>query len=130
MRLSVKILSFIALSLTLICTSLGVVLSAEPPTVAPGYDTDAIHLGGVRYRELATGADHEVYLGVPDLGNAARRTQTNLTWGTSNTFAFTYDSVLEAVKERIKEAIENLIIPETLYNLPNLDLRDTRGSEE
>ena len=95
MKLSLKLLSFVVLSLALITMTLGVALSAGPPVVTPGNDPDALHLGGVRYRELATGGEHEVFLGVPDLGDEIRRTQTDLTWGTSNTITFSYDPVLD-----------------------------------
>ncbi len=95
MKLSLKFLSFVVFSVALIAMSLGVALSAGTPVVTPGSDPSAVHLGAVRYRELATGADSEVYLGIPDLGDAARRTETNLTWGASNAITLTYDSVLD-----------------------------------
>jgi len=95
MKLSLKLLSFVVLSVSLIAMSLGVALSAGPPVVTPGSDPTAVHLGAVRYRELVTGNDAEVYLGIPDLGDAGRRTETDLTWGTSNTISMIYDSVLD-----------------------------------
>ncbi len=76
MKLSLKLFSFVVLSLALITMTLGVALSAGTPVVTPGSDPTAVHLGGVRYRELATGNDAEVYLGIPDLGDAGRRTET------------------------------------------------------
>jgi hypothetical protein len=101
MKLSLKLFSFVVLSAALLAMSLGVVLSAGTPVVTPGSDPTAVHLGAVRYRELATGADSEVYLGIPDLGDAARRTETNLTWGTSNAITLTYDSVLDKLSTTV-----------------------------
>ncbi|MCJ7536555.1 MAG: hypothetical protein MUO57_13585 [Anaerolineales bacterium] len=95
MKLPFKIIILFTLSLALVTMSLGVAFSAGTPVITPGYEPDAFHLGGVSYRELATGGEKEVYLGVPDLGDAARRTQTDLTWGTSNTITFTFDPVLD-----------------------------------
>jgi hypothetical protein len=95
MKLSLKFLSFVVLSAALLAMSLGVALSAGTPVVTPGSDPSAVHLGAVRYRELATGNDKEGYLGIPDLGDAGRRTETDLTWGASNTISMIYDSVLD-----------------------------------
>ena len=95
MKLSLKFLTFVVLSVALLAMSLGVALSAGTPVVTPGSDPSAVHLGAVRYRELATGNDAEVYLGIPDLGDAGRRTETDLIWGTSNTISMIYDSVLD-----------------------------------
>jgi hypothetical protein len=95
MKFSLKFLTLVVIVTTLITITLGVGLSAGTPVVSPGADATAVLLGAVRYRELATGGDDEVYLGIPDLGDATRRTQTNLTWGTSNTISFTYDTALD-----------------------------------
>jgi hypothetical protein len=72
-----------------------VVYSAGTPVVYTGAEPTAVHLGAVRYRELVTGGDNEVFLGVPDLGDAARRTQTDLTWGASNAITFIYNTTLD-----------------------------------
>jgi len=58
-------------------------------------------LGAVRYRELATGNDSEVFLGVPDLGDATHRTETNLTWGTSISITLTYDQSLDKLTTNV-----------------------------
>lgn len=94
MKFSWKVLICSLLSASLILLTVGVA-SAGTPVVTPGADPSAVILGGVRYRELATGPDQEVFLGIPDLGDAGRRTQTDLTWGANNTFTLTYDPVLD-----------------------------------
>ena len=94
MKLSWKVFSLLVLSIVLIGMSIGVAF-AGPPVVSPGTDPSAVLLGGVRYRELATGNDPEVFIGVPDLGDAARRTGADLTWSSSNAITFTYNPLLD-----------------------------------
>jgi hypothetical protein len=102
----------VVLAVTLLLTlTLGAALSAGTPVVTPGADAAATHLGGVRFRKLASGAGGtEVYLGVPDLGDALRRTEMDLIWGASNTFSFVYDTI----NDKITIAINN---GTTDYNL-------------
>jgi hypothetical protein len=101
MKNPLKISLFVLLSLALITMSLGVALSAGTPVVTPGADPSAVIIGGLRYRELATGNDAEVFLGIPDLGDAGRRTQTDLTWGTSNSISLTYDLALDKLSTTV-----------------------------
>lgn len=100
MKLSWKVISFSFLSIALIAMSLGVAF-AGTPVVTPGTDPSAVLLGGVRYRELATGNDSEVFLGIPDLGDAGRRTETDLTWGTSNAITLIYDQALDKLSTTV-----------------------------
>ncbi|UCE00698.1 MAG: hypothetical protein JSV42_08300 [Chloroflexota bacterium] len=85
----------------LLTVSLGVAFSAGTPVVSGGTNPAAILLGGVRFRELATANDNNIYLGIPDLGNAAQRNQIGLTWGASNTFSLEYDASLEKLSVTI-----------------------------
>lgn len=101
MKSSLRFLTLAVIIATLITMTLGVALSAGPPVVTPGADAAAVHLGAVRYRELATDNDNNVFLGVPDLTDPARRTQTDLIWGASNTISFTYDTALDKLTTTI-----------------------------
>ncbi|MGW8226631.1 MAG: hypothetical protein ACWGOY_12905 [Anaerolineales bacterium] len=101
MKFLFKFVSFIVISLALVGMTLGVALSAGTPVVIPGFDPTAVLLGGVRYRELATGNDDEVFLGVPDLGDGTHRSQTNLVWGSSNDLTFTYDPILDKLSTTV-----------------------------
>ena len=94
MKSSLKILFMTLTCMALIALSLGAAL-AGPPVVTPGADPSAVLLGGVRYRELATGNDSEVFLGVPDLGDVTHRSESDLTWGASNTITFNYNAPLD-----------------------------------
>lgn len=109
----------IALVLSLLLTiTLGVALSAGTPVVSPGSDPSAVHLGGMRFRKLASGpGGSEVYLGVPDLGDITRRTELNLVWGASNTFSFVYDTA----NDKLTAAVNN---GTTDYNLEYLNFSD------
>lgn len=100
------------LAVTLLLTiALESALSAGPPVVTPGSDAAAVHLGGMRFRKLASGpGGSELYLGVPDLSDAARRTAADLVWGSSNTFSFVYDST----NDKLTAALNN---GSTDYNL-------------
>ena len=100
MKLTLKTLSFIVLIMALLSLTIGVAF-AGTPVVTPGTDPTAVILGGVRYRELASGNDAEVFLGIPDLGDAGRRTETNLTWGSSNTITLVYDAVLDKLSTTV-----------------------------
>ena len=100
MKLSWKVISTSFLSIALIAMSMGVAF-AGTPVVTPGTDPSAVLLGAARYRELATGNDSEVFLGVPDLGDATHRTETNLTWGSSNTITLTYDQSLDKLTTNV-----------------------------
>ncbi|HUV27979.1 MAG TPA: hypothetical protein VMW34_11500 [Anaerolineales bacterium] len=122
MKLSMKLFAFLVIFLAMITMSLGVALSAGTPVVSPGSDATAVHLGSLRYRELATGNDAEVFLGVPDLGDGTRRTQTDLTWGTSNTITFTFDPVLDKLTTTVDNGTTDWVLDYQNYssNVRNL----------
>jgi hypothetical protein len=102
MKLSLRFLTLAVIIATLTTITLGVALSAGPPVVTPGADAAAVHLGAVRYRELATDNDNNVFLGVPDLADPTHNsTQTDLIWGASNTISFTYDTALDKITTTI-----------------------------
>ncbi|MFL7893502.1 MAG: hypothetical protein AB8I56_15695 [Anaerolineales bacterium] len=117
MKFFFKFVSFIVISLALVGMTLGVAFSAGTPVVTPGTDPSAVLLGGVRYRELATGNDAEVFLGVPDLGDGTHRSQTNLTWGSSNDLTFTYDPTLDKLTTTMDNGT-------TSWSLDYLDFSD------
>lgn len=111
MKLSVKILTLIVFIAILIAMTLGVALSAGPPVVTPGADAAAVHLGAVRYRELAPDNDKNVFLGVPDLADPTHdSTQTDLIWGDSNTISFTYDTVSDKLTTTINNGSTDWIV--------------------
>jgi hypothetical protein len=92
MKYLTRSLAIVLAVITLLTLTLGIAFSADPPIVTPGSDPSAEHLGGMRFRKLASGAGGtEGYLGVPDLADAARRTEIDIIWGASNTFSFVYD---------------------------------------
>lgn len=98
-----KIFKFTTIIILFLIISLSgiVVYSAGSPVVHPGTNPAAVKLGAVRFRELATGNNKEVFLGVPDLDNGTYVTQTDLVWGASNTFSFTYDTALDKLTTTI-----------------------------
>ena len=86
-------IAIVAVFLTLVSAGI-----ASALTVTPGYDSDAVNLGAVRYRSFGNTGGEEIYLGVPDLGIAANRTAKDFgsnKWGTSNSITFIYDKTAD-----------------------------------
>jgi len=86
----------------LVRTSIGkvlliaVVMALSAPagavSVSSGAQPHGPDLIASRYRSLANTGGSEIYLGIPDLGSAARRTEINILWQLgANAFTFTYD---------------------------------------
>jgi hypothetical protein len=108
--------------LVLTTLSSGVALSAGTPVVSPGVDPDAVNLAVVRYRELITGSEREIYLGVPDLGDGgAHRTEEDLDWDSSNTITFTYDPTLDKLTTNVSNGNGNWTLD---YNNFSTNVRD------
>jgi|WetSurMetagenome_2_1015567.scaffolds.fasta_scaffold63715_2 hypothetical protein len=85
--------TFLVILAALMCfVGAGKALAADPPVWIPGVLSDTEDLVGVRYRSFANTADPEVYLGIPDLGLQANRTEANGTWAETNQITFTYSS--------------------------------------
>jgi hypothetical protein len=82
------------------------------PMVSSGVDADADYFAGVRYRSFANTGGGEMYLGVPDLGVGANRSEINLTWASGpNSVSFSYD-LTDLTSSADGEEIE--------YNIGNL----------
>lgn len=69
-----------------LCLLLGLARPAAPQTVTAGLLAHDEDDAGFRYRSFKNTGGSEIYLGVPDLGVAAHRTERNITWvsGTNN----------------------------------------------
>jgi hypothetical protein len=91
MVLSVEIL-LITFLLVFIGESTAVVGAAD---VTPGSDPGAIPKCAVRYKSFDSGADREIYLGLPDLscppGTVCERVEIDVVWQSSNTVDYTYN---------------------------------------
>lgn len=101
---------FILLLISLILFALfpGYAYSAGSPTVIPGTDPAATHLGAVNFREFTSGGNEEIFLGVPDLNlGGANRTVQHLTWESANTITFTYDVALDRLTTSIVNGTGN-----------------------
>ncbi len=81
---------------------------ADPPVWIPGVLSDTEDLVGVRYRSFANTADPEVYLGIPDLGLPANRTEEDVTWVETNQITFTYSNTAHKLTTQIYNGIETI----------------------
>jgi hypothetical protein len=84
--------TFLVVLAAIMCLAgVGNALAAQPVWI-PGALTNTEDLVGVRYRSFNNSADPEVYLGIPDLGLFANRTEGQVTWAETNQITFTYSS--------------------------------------
>lgn len=83
---------------------------AVPPVWTPGVLSNTEDLVGVRYRNFGDIAGAEVYLGIPDLGLPANRTETDLTWVETNQITFTYDNTLDKLITEVFNSTGSSII--------------------
>lgn len=97
--------------------------SAGTPVVTPGTEPAAVHLGTVRFREFTSGGNSEVFLGVPDIDlGGDYRSETNLTWSSSNTITFTYDPVLDKLTTSVDNGSSNWSLEYTEFSQNVRDL--------
>lgn len=77
----------------LVCATLLVAAptQAQAQEIVAGYTPYDAGLYAVRFRSFANTGGDEIYVGVPDLGEAARRNQRQIRWAADNTIEFTYD---------------------------------------
>jgi hypothetical protein len=122
MNFSLKFVAFILISFTLITYSLGVALSAGTPIVTPGSDPAAQHLGGLIYRDLTTGKASDFYLGIPDLDDSTHRTQVYFDYGTSNSFTFSYDPILDILTTTVNSGAGEITLEYPNYSTNLRDL--------
>lgn len=70
-------------------------------TVIPGAITHEEDLGAVRYRSFGNTGGDEIYLGIPDLGDASNRTALDFgtkKWGAENEITFHYDPTQDELR--------------------------------
>ena len=77
--------------LALIAFFVGQAFGDETAVITPGYQPHEADLIGVRFRSFANTGGEELYTGIPDLGNGANRTASNLNWAEENSVTFTFD---------------------------------------
>ena len=65
----------------------------QGPSVEEGDHLASPGEGGVRYKSFANTGSREMYVGIPDLGVAANRVETDFTWSSpgTHTVSFAYD---------------------------------------
>lgn len=83
----------------------GMVGQTWAQTVIPGAIVHDEDLGAVRYRSFANTGGDEIYLGIPDLGNAGNRTALDFgakKWGAENEITFRYDPVEDELHTIVK----------------------------